>query len=85
MSPPRGDRAGGGVPDAVRIGSEIRRRLAVQGTGGVDATVLVVVRGSRVRLSVEPAFTWEAVMPASKVDELVRTLQAARDEAHRHR
>jgi hypothetical protein len=69
------------VPDAVHIGSEIHRRVAVRGSGGVDATVLVIARQSRVWLSVVPPFTWEAIMPADKVDELTRTLQVARDEA----
>jgi hypothetical protein len=74
-------RDGTGVPDAVYIGSEIHRRLAVTGSGGVDATVRVVVRKGTVWLSVEPPFTWEAIMTAAKVDELVRTLEIARDEA----
>lgn len=79
--PDRPSRAGAGVPDAVHIGSEIHRRVAVRGSGGADATVLVIVRAGRVWLSVVPPFTWEAIMPAEKVDELTRTLQVARDEA----
>lgn len=69
------------VPDAVRIGAEIHRRLAVAGSGGVEATVLVLVRKGAVWLSIEPRFTWEAVMAPSTVDTLVRTLEIARDEA----
>lgn len=47
----------------------------------MDAAVLVIVRSGMVCLSVVPAFTWEAIMAADKVDELTRTLQLARDEA----
>jgi hypothetical protein len=68
-------------PDAVHVGSEIHRRVAVKGSGGVDAMVLVIVRRGRVWLSVTPPFTWEAIMAADNVDELTRALQLARDEA----
>jgi hypothetical protein len=43
------------------------------------------IGGGKVRLSIEPAFTWEAVMAPDQVDELIRTLESARDEARRQR
>jgi hypothetical protein len=57
------------------------RQVAVKGTSGVSATVTVRVYRGRVWVSIEPLFTWEAIMDPDKVDELVRTLELARDEA----
>lgn len=69
----------------VRIGAEVHRKVAVTGSDSVSTTVVVVVRCGKVRLSIEPLFTWEAVVTPGKVDELIRTLESARDEASRQR
>lgn len=61
----------------------VRRMVSVKGTGGVSATVVVLVQQAQVWVSVEPPFTWEAIMEPEKVDELIRTLAQARDDARR--
>jgi hypothetical protein len=57
------------------------RRVHVKGMQGVDATVVVTVVRDTVWLSISPAFTWEAIMEPGKVDEVISTLERARDEA----
>jgi hypothetical protein len=57
------------------------RRIAVTGMQGVDATVVVTVAQNRVWLSISPPFTWEAIMTPSTVDEVIRVLELARNEA----
>ena len=57
------------------------RRVVVKGREGAVVTVTVTIYRGEVWLSIVPPFTWEAIMPADKVDELTRTLQVARDEA----
>ncbi len=57
------------------------RRVAVKATQGVDVTVVVKVVQGTVWLSISPPFTWEAIMEPGKVDELLRVLELARDEA----
>lgn len=61
----------------------VRRKVSVKGSGGVSATVVVTVRRGRVWLSIQPPFTWEAIMEPGKVDELTRTLTLAREDAQR--
>ncbi|PZS28521.1 MAG: hypothetical protein DLM61_14605 [Pseudonocardiales bacterium] len=48
---------------------------------GADATVVVTVVQDTVWLSISPPFTWEVIMEPGKVDEVISTLELARDEA----
>jgi hypothetical protein len=61
----------------------IPRRIAVNGTQGVDATVVVTVVQGTVWLSITSPFTWEAIMQPAKVDDVIRALELARDEAEK--
>lgn len=58
-------------------------KVTVKGSGGVTAAVLVTVRRGQIWLSVQPPFTWEAIMTPGKVEELVRTLAVAGEEAEK--
>ena len=62
-------------------GSIVCRKLSVKGSGGVSATVVVTVRQGRVWMSIQPPFTWEAIMEPGKVDEPIRRLTLAADGA----
>ncbi|MGH3799417.1 MAG: hypothetical protein ACRDTD_04640 [Pseudonocardiaceae bacterium] len=62
-------------------GSDVHRRVSVKGSGGVSATVVVIARQGKVWMSIVPPFTWEAIMEPAKVDELMRTLVLAREDA----
>jgi hypothetical protein len=70
-----------GNPQAPSVNSTVRRKISVKGSGGVSATVVVMVLKGTVRVSIVPPFTWEAIMAPEKIDELIRTLGLARDEA----
>lgn len=59
----------------------IHHKVTVTGNGGVAATVMITVRRGQVWLSIQPPFTWDAIMRPGKVDELVRTLGLAAEEA----
>ncbi len=59
----------------------VRRTVAVKGSGGVSATVVVTVQQGQVWMSIQPPFTWEAIMEPWKVDELTRTLALAAEGA----
>lgn len=61
----------------------IPRRVRVKGMQGVEVTVAVTVVHDKVWLSISPPFTWEAIMELGKVDEVLRVLEAARDEARK--
>lgn len=61
----------------------VRRKVSAKGSGGVSATVVVTVQRSQIWLSIQPPFTWEAIMDPGKVDELTRTLTLAREDAQR--
>lgn len=57
-----------------------KRTVLVKGSGGVTATVVVTMQKGKVWLSIQPPFTWEAIMDPAKVDEVIRALaQAAHD------
>jgi hypothetical protein len=58
----------------------VPRRVRVKGMAGVDATVVVTVVQDTVWLSISPPFTWKAIMGPGKVDEIISTLELARDE-----
>lgn len=68
---------------ATYTGSDVHRKVRVKGSGGVSATVVVTVRQGKVWVSIQPPFTWEAIMEPRKVDELMRTLELAREDAKR--
>jgi hypothetical protein len=53
----------------------------VKGSGGVTATVVVVTQRGYARVSIEPPFTWEAIMNPVKIDELIHMLELAREDA----
>lgn len=57
------------------------RVVAVTGSGGIAATVIVMVRHGFVWISIMPPFTWEAILDREKVDELVQTLTLAGKDA----
>jgi hypothetical protein len=59
----------------------VHRRLAVKGSGGVAATVIVRTQRGQVWVSIVPLFTWEAIMDPVKVDELIHMLGLAREDA----
>jgi hypothetical protein len=59
------------------------RQVAVRGSGGVAAWMIIRVRHGIVWLSIEPLFTWEAILDPAKLDEFILTLESARDEARR--
>ncbi len=61
----------------------VHRRVLTMGSGGVPATVVVVARQGRVWLSIDPPFIWEAILESEKVNELVRVLGQAEDDAKR--
>jgi hypothetical protein len=61
------------------------RKVSVTGSGGMAATVVVIVRRGHVWVSIVPPFTWEAIMEPEKVDELITTLARARDAARKTR
>lgn len=66
---------------AVHLHPVVHRKISVKGSEGVDATVKVTVQQGKVWMSIEPPFTWDAIMEPRKVDELIRTLVQARDDA----
>lgn len=72
--------AGNGVWYA---GAGLPRRLSVKGSGGITATVVVVVRQGKVMVSIIPPFTWEVILEPGKVDDLVRALAQAGEDAKR--
>ena len=65
------------------VRSAIHRKVSAKGSGGVSATVIVIAQHGSVWMSIMPPFTWEAIMEPGKVDELIRTLTVARDNAQR--
>ena len=68
---------------AVCTDSFVLHRVSVTGTGGVAATIFVTAQRGQVWMSIQPPFTWEAIMVPGKVDELIRTLGLAREAAKR--
>lgn len=62
---------------AIHIGSVVHRKVSAKGASGVSATVVVTVQQGQVWMSIQPPFTWEAIMEPEKADELIRTLTGA--------
>lgn len=44
---------------------------------------MVTVQQGQVWMSIQPPFTWEAIMEPEKVDELIRTLAVATSSARK--
>ncbi len=67
------------------IGDEslVHRKVSVKSSGGVSATVMITVQQGQVWMSIQPPFTWEAIMEPRKVEELIRTLMLAAEGAKR--
>ena len=68
-------------PAVTHISAAVHRRVAVRGSGGVTATIVVFARQGTVLVSISPPFTWEAIMDPEQVDELIRALGLAQDDA----
>jgi hypothetical protein len=64
-------------------GMGMPRKVSVQATEGVAATVMVTVVQGKVWMSIMPPFTWQAIMDSGQIDELMHALRLARDEARR--
>lgn len=75
-----GENTGNSHNEVLRV---VHHKVTVKGSGGVTATVVVTVRRGMVWLSIQPPFTWEAIMEPRKVQELVRTLRVAEEEARK--
>lgn len=61
----------------------VPRRVSAKGREGVTATVAISTYRGHVWMSIMPPFTWEAIMAPATVDELIRVLRSAKDEATR--
>lgn len=61
-----------------------RRKIEVKGSGGVSATMVVTVYRETVWVSIQPLFTWEAIMEPEKVDDLIAVLGQAKEDAQRN-
>jgi hypothetical protein len=59
----------------------VHRKVSVKGSGAVSATVVITVTHGQVWMSIQPPFTWEAIMEPGKVEELIRTLTLAAEGA----
>ena len=69
------------VRQSAQLATAVHCRVAVQGSGGVSATIVVIARQGRIWLSITPPFTWEAILEPIAIDELTRTLELARMDA----
>jgi|GEM_PF-2813272 len=72
------DRAVNDVDELLRV---VQRKVTVNGSGGVVATVVVTARRGKVWMSIQPPFTWDAIMEPGMVEELIRTLALAAEDA----
>ncbi|MGH4021448.1 MAG: hypothetical protein ACRDT0_19900 [Pseudonocardiaceae bacterium] len=71
----------GAVSDIDQVLRTVQRKVSVKGSGGVSATIVVIAQRGKVWLSIQPPFTWEAIMEPAKVVELIRTLGLAAEDA----
>ncbi len=62
------------IDHALRV---IHHNVTVTGSDGVTTTVMITARRGQVWLSIQPPFTWEAMMTPGKADEVMRTLERA--------
>jgi len=81
QTPVRGENEHTAVNDVDQLLRVVRRKVTVKGSGGVVATVVVTTRRGKVWMSIQPLFTWEAIMEPGMVDELIRTLALAAEDA----
>ncbi len=65
----------------VEYTGSVHRKVSVEGSGGVAATVVVIAQRGQVWVSIMPPFTGAAIMESGKVDEMIHTLALARDDA----
>jgi hypothetical protein len=72
-----------GTAHSLHAISTLPRRVPVKGRGGVAATVIVTAVQGQVWMSIEPPFTWEAIMEPRKVDEVIQMLGLTREDAQR--
>jgi len=72
------DRAVNDVDELLRL---VQRKVTVKGSGGVVATVVVTARRGKVWMSIQPPFTWDAIMEPEMVEALIRTLALAAEDA----
>lgn len=61
----------------------MHRKISVIGTGGISATIILTAQQGAVWMSIQPPFTWEAIIEPKKIDELIGTLTQAKEEAKR--
>jgi len=66
------------VDELLRV---VQRKVTVKGSGGVVATVVVTARRGKVWMSIQPPFTWDAIMEPEMVEALIRTLALAAEDA----
>jgi len=66
------------VDELLRV---VQRKVTVKGSGGVIATVVVTARRGKVWVSIQPPFTWDAIMEPGMVEVLIRTLALAAEDA----
>jgi hypothetical protein len=64
-------------------GDGMPRRISVNACQREVATIVVTVVHGTVWMSIVPPFTWEAIMEPGMVDEVIRVLELARDDAKR--
>jgi len=57
------------VDELLRV---VQRKVTVKGSGGVVATVVVTARCGKVRMSIQPPFTWDTIMEPGMVEALIR-------------
>jgi hypothetical protein len=62
-------------------GSGTPRKISAKARQGEHATVVVTAVHGTVWISIAPPFMGEAIMEPRKVDEVVRALELAQDEA----
>lgn len=59
----------------------VHRKVSVEGSGGIAATVVVTAQRGQVWVSITPPFTSAVIMKLEKVDEVIHALALARDDA----
>lgn len=64
-------------------GTGTPRRVSVNACEDRVATIVVPAAQGNVWMSILPPFTWDAIMEPRTVDEVIRVLELARDEAMR--
>lgn len=81
LKQPQPDNSTGGDATCTNTHTGIPRRVSVIGKDGISATVVVTTYRGQVWLSVVPSFNGEAIMESREVNELIRTLELAQEDA----